>query len=268
MEQRDPFRRLVQTVERLRAPGGCPWDREQTHHSLRTYVIEEAYEVVQAIEDGDAAQLAEELGDLLLQVVLHSVIAAERRAFDIDTVICGITEKIIRRHPHVFGDGRADTPDQVRASWDEIKRREKAAKGRVETGESALEGVPASLPALVEAEELQSRAAKVGFDWPSAEEAWPKVEEELAEFRAAWAAGDRPAMEEELGDVLFALANLARLLDVPLELTLKRSNRKFVRRFRKMEERAAAQGVALHNMTLKQMDALWEQVKDEENRVK
>ncbi len=264
----DPFRALVRVVERLRAPGGCPWDREQTHRSLRPYVIEEAYEVAEAIDEGEPGHLGEELGDLLLQVVLHSVIAAESGHFDIDAVVRGITEKIVRRHPHVFAAGQADTPDQVRAGWEEIKRRERAAAGRADPMPSRLDGVTASLPALAEAEKLQARAAQAGFDWTSAREAWPKVEEEMAEFLRAWDGGDRAAIEEELGDLFFALVNVARLLGLSPELALKAANRKFSRRFRALEEEALNSGRLLEEMTLDEMDELWKCVKDRENRIK
>ena len=249
------FGRLVQVVARLRAPGGCPWDRAQTHRTLRPYVVEEAWEVVEAIEAQDPRRLAEELGDLLLQVVLHAVIAQEGGHFGVEDVVRGIAGKVVRRHPHVFGGEPATSPGEVERGWEAIKRREKGDASFLPEGESR------STPALMEAEDLQSKAAGAGFDWPSAEAAWPKVEEELAEFRRAWAAGEAAALEEELGDVLFALANVARLLNVNPELALKASNRKFARRFREMERVARAEGRSLAGMSLAEMDRIWERVK-------
>ncbi len=257
------FADLVRVVERLRAPGGCPWDREQTHRSLRPYVLEEAYEVVEAIDGGDPRSLKEELGDLLLQVVLHSVIAAEGGDFDIAGVVEGITAKIIRRHPHVFGTGRAETAEEVRSNWEDLKHREKGDGGE----RSVLDGVHSGLPSLMEAEELQARAAAVGFDWRSPTEVWPKLEEELGELRQVLAAGGASA-EEELGDVFFALVNLARLLGINAEVAVKAANRKFSRRFRAMEARAREEGRRLADMPLADLDALWEAVKGVERAKK
>lgn len=255
------FLRFVTVVERLRAPGGCPWDREQTHGSLRSYVVEEAYEVVEAIEAGDPGHLAEELGDLLLQVVLHGVIAAEQGHFQVADVVEAITRKIVRRHPHVFGTAGAGSAGEAVLNWEEIKRRERGDAAGDPEGSLLPDGEARLLPALLEAEDLQSKAAGVGFDWPSPREAWPKVEEEAAEFRAAWESGDAAGMEEELGDLLFALVNVARLLRVPPELALKGANRKFARRFRAMERLARAEGRPLGSMSLEEMDRIWERVK-------
>lgn len=254
------FLRFVGVVERLRAPGGCPWDREQTHASLRPYVVEEAYEVVEAIEAGDPDHLAEELGDLLLQVVLHGVIAAEAGRFQVADVVEAVTRKIVRRHPHVFGTAEAATAGEAVLNWEEIKRRERG-EARDPGGTILPEGAGRLLPALLQAEDLQSKAAGVGFDWASPREAWPKVEEEAAEFRAAWESGDAAAVEEELGDLLFALVNVARLLRVHPEVALKGANRKFARRFRAMEGLAQAEGRPLGSMSLEEMDRIWERVK-------
>lgn len=255
------FLRFVGVVERLRAPGGCPWDREQTHASLRPYVVEEAYEVVEAIEAGDPDHLAEELGDLLLQVVLHGVIAAEAGRFQVADVVEAVTRKIVRRHPHVFGTAGTASAGEAVLNWEQIKRSERGEAAR-DPEESLLpEGTARLLPALMEAEDLQSKAAGVGFDWPSPREAWPKVEEEAAEFRAAWESGDAAALEEELGDLLFALVNVARLLRVHPEVALKGANRKFARRFRAMEGLARAEGRPLGSMSLEEMDRIWERVK-------
>lgn len=254
------FARFAGVVQRLRAPGGCPWDREQTHLTLRPYVVEEAYEVVEAIESGESARLVDELGDLLLQVLLHSTIAREAGTFDAEAVAGAAAGKIIRRHPHVFGGATADTVQAVRAGWEAIKRSEKAVRGEEPESLFAEDG-PRSLPALMEAEDLQSRAAGVGFDWPSAREAWIKVEEESAEFRRAWEQADASGMEEELGDLLFAVINVARLLKLDPEVALKGCNRKFVRRFREMERLARGTGLSLAGMALAELDALWEEAK-------
>lgn len=265
------FTHLYQVVERLRAPGGCPWDREQTHASLRPYVVEEAYEVVGAIEEGAGPDLAGELGDLLLQVMLHSVIAAEAGSFTVHDVLDAITNKIIRRHPHVFGDAEARTAADVKATWEAIKRQERgqgAAPGqdKATAPPSALEGVSTALPGLLEAGELQGRAASVGFDWQRAEDAWPKVEEEAAEFQAAWQEGDRAAMEEELGDLLFAVVNVARLLKIDPEVALKGTNRKFTRRFHAVEALAREEGRRPEEMELQEMDRLWDLAKANERK--
>lgn len=254
----EAFEEFVRTVKLLRAPGGCPWDREQTHKSLRRYVIEEAYEVVSAINNGDPKNLCEELGDLLLQVVLHSVIAEEEGVFDLKRVIESITEKVVRRHPHVFSSNEAEGVEGVRRTWEAIKREEKGETPHL------LSGVDISLPALMEAEKLQAKAAGVGFDWSSPEEAWPKVEEELAEFREAWAKSDRAEIEEELGDVLFSLVNIARLLRIDPEIALKLTNNKFRRRFQVMENIIRSKGMEMRDLTLQELDEFWLLAKREE----
>lgn len=254
----EAFEEFVRTVKQLRGPGGCPWDREQTHRSLRAYVIEEAYEVVSAINNGDAQNLCEELGDLLLQVVLHSVIAEEEGAFDLKRVIESITEKIVRRHPHVFSAMNIEGVEGVRQAWEDIKREEKGEKLDL------LAAVDVSLPALLEAEKLQAKAAVVGFDWPSPEEAWPKVEEELAELHEAWAGGARAKIEEEMGDVLFSLVNIARLLGINPEIALKMTNNKFRRRFQVMEGLIRSKGKEMKDLTLEELDEFWSLAKREE----
>ncbi|MFZ5817506.1 MAG: nucleoside triphosphate pyrophosphohydrolase [Bacillota bacterium] len=244
---------LVEVMARLRAPGGCPWDREQTHQTLRKYMLEEAYEAVEAIDSGDPQLLCEELGDVLLQVVFHAQIAREAGTFDLHDIVEGITAKLVRRHPHVFGDVVAETADDVTRNWEAIKRAEKGG----EAPESVLGKVSGALPALSRAHEVQKRAAKVGFDWEDIEGPVAKVREELAEVLAA-----SPAEREgEIGDLLFAVVNLARMLKVDPEIALSRTTAKFVRRFRHIERRTAEMGRKLEEMSLAEMDELWNEAK-------
>jgi len=247
-----PLERLRAIVATLRAPGGCPWDREQTHSSLRGGLLEEAYEVVSAIDSADAANLCEELGDLLLQVVFHAQLGAEDGRFDFDAVARGISEKLIRRHPHVFGEIECADSAEVLKRWDEIKRTEKG-----DTTTSLLDGISPGLPALLHAERVQKRTAKVGFDWPTAEPVFEKVLEELAELSAA----PPELQEEELGDLLFSVVNLARKLKLNPETALAAANRKFERRFRAIETLAEQRGLELEKMSLPQMDELWVEAK-------
>jgi tetrapyrrole methylase family protein/MazG family protein len=256
----------VGLVRRLRGPGGCPWDREQTHASLRRFALEEAREVVEAIDASDMHALRDELGDLLLQVVLHAVIAEEAGAFGPADVLEALAGKLVRRHPHVFGDvGPVRTAAEVARRWDELKAAERRARDSAPGG-SLLDDVPPSPSPLAEAQALGTAAGRVGFDWSRPEDAWPKVEEEAAEFAAAWRSGQLREAEEELGDLLFAIANVARLLGLDSDLALTRANRKFRRRFGGLEERAAAAGRELRQLTLAEMDALWERVKRDEPR--
>ena len=260
---RDPaaaLPRLREIMRRLRAPDGCPWDREQDFGSIAPYTIEEAYEVAEAIAQDDMAGLRDELGDLLLQVVYHAQMAEEAGAFDFDDVARGSADKMLRRHPHVFGEmgGVASAADQV-ANWEAIKAAERAAKGEVRT--SALDGVAAGLPGLTRAVKLQARAARVGFDWPGPGEVLAKVAEEAGELVEAAAAGDRDAVEDEFGDLLFVLANLARHLEIDPEAAMRRVNAKFERRFRAVEAGLAAAGRAPGEAGLAEMDALWEAAK-------
>ena len=246
-------------VARLRAPGGCPWDREQTHTTLRGGLLEEAYEVVAAIDSADDANLREELGDLLLQVVFHSQIGEEEKRFTFDEVAAEITAKLVRRHPHVFGEESLDDSGAVLKRWDEIKRAEKAASGTVV--ESALDGVPAGLPALMHAEKVQKKAGKVGFDWDAAAPVVAKVREELAEVEHAMSTGDQNEIEKEIGDLLFAAVNLARKLKVEPEVALRRATEKFATRFRGVEQLARERDLKLEGMSLAELDLLWEEVK-------
>lgn len=255
----DAFRRLYATVERLRAPDGCPWDRQQTHHSLRPYLLEEAYEVLEALDEAEARpeRLRDELGDLLFQVLIHSVIAAERGAFHAADVLEGLRDKLVRRHPHVFGDRRVQDADEVVRRWEAIKRAE--AAGRAE--ESWLAEPSATMPSLRAAYRVQRQAARVGFDWPGPEPALAKVEEEARELLAARAAGDAGAVEREAGDLLFAAVNVVRLCGVDPELALRGAVHRFVRRFRAMEERARTAGASLEQLLPEELEALWQESK-------
>ncbi len=254
-----PLEELARVMARLRGPDGCPWDRQQTHESLRRDLLEECHEVLEAIDAGDAEVLADELGDLLLQIVFHAQIAAERGDFDLSTVAERITAKLRRRHPHVFGDATVRDSDEVLANWERLKRDEPPARGR----ESVLDGVPRALPALLKATSLQKKATRVGFDWAEGDVAGPlgKVGEELAELRdAVGRAGD---IEHEIGDLLFAVVNVARRLGTDAEDALRLACRRFEKRFQTIEAAAAAGGRELSAMSLAEMDELWEQAKRE-----
>ena len=250
-----PLEQLLRIMARLRAPDGCPWDREQSHATLRQSVIEEAYEVAAAITAGDDANLREELGDLLLQVVFHAQIAGEEGRWDFQAVARGIVEKLVRRHPHVFGSENASDSAAVLTRWEEIKR---AEKGTTPTA-SALDGVSEGLPSLMRAEKVQKKAAKVGFDWSELPPVVAKVREEIAEVEGAL--GDADKVEEEVGDLLFAVVNLARKLKVDGEVALQRATDKFATRFRQMEAIARERGLDLEKMTLAEMDTIWDAVK-------
>jgi len=266
------FEKLVALQARLRAPNGCPWDREQTHSSLRTYLVEEAYEVLDALESGDDAKLAEEMGDLLLQIVFHSQIAREEARFTIADVIREIHQKMVRRHPHVFGEKRAKDAAEVLKNWESIKseeRREKRAKvlddsKQKENPESLLAGVPRGLPAALEGFQLTRRAARIGFDWDDAEGIFEKIREEGAELRHALETKDQRRIEEEIGDLLFAAVNLARFVQADPEIALKKANAKFARRFRAMERMARENGRELTGISRAEMEALWETAKRNE----
>ncbi len=248
------FEDLLRIMARLRAPDGCPWDREQTHASILSCLIEEAYEFVDAVERDDVDNMREELGDLLLQVVFHAQMASEARRFDVGTVIQGLCEKLVRRHPHVFGETRLEKAAQVQEQWDELKKAEKKSSLA-----SALGEIPTHLPALLKALKIQKRAAKANFDWPDWKGPLAKVEEELREFQAA--AENPKAAAEELGDLLFAVVNLGRFFDLDPERVLADANRKFMERFRRMEELAREQGSPFASLRSEAMNALWERVK-------
>ncbi len=264
-KERYDLSHLVEVMRRLRAEDGCPWDRKQTHRSLRTYLIEEAYEVIQAIDDDDDDELCEELGDVLLQVVFHSEIADEREAFDITDVITGIVEKLIRRHPHVFSDVEAKDSKTVLRNWERIKQREHAEGANGEEQVSILHNVAGAMPALMRAVKVQSKASRVGFDWPDVKGALSKVNEELSELREARESGDIDAVEEEVGDTLFALVNVARFLKVDPEIALGKAVDKFIARFQYIENEAERTNRQLEEMTLEDMDMLWEESKESES---
>jgi MazG family protein len=247
--------RLRGIVARLRAPGGCPWDREQTHASLRGALVEECYEVIDAIERSDDANLREELGDLLLHVVMHAQMADERGVFAFEEVVAEVCEKMIRRHPHVFGDRLAETSTEVLRQWEEIKRAEKGLAAGV------MEGLPASLPALIRAQNAQKKAGRAGFDWPDVEPVFGKFREEVEEVRVAISRGDKRQLEAEIGDLLFTAVNLARKLGIDAETALAGATNRFIRRFRFIESELAASGRTTANATLNEMDAIWERAK-------
>jgi tetrapyrrole methylase family protein / MazG family protein len=266
------FDDLVQLMARLRAPDGCPWDRKQTHESLKPYLVEEAYEVLEAIDHTDITRLREELGDVLLQVIFHAQIGTEQETFSIEDVIHALAEKLVRRHPHVFGtaDQKQErlNADDVKVRWEQIKRNEREEKGQ---DSSALEGVPRTLPALLRAYQVQARAARVGFDWPDLPPVLGKLEEELQEFRDAMAASTvvtssaskeaQEHVESELGDVLFTIVNIARFLKINPEEALRKTINRFIDRFQYIETQAALAGRSLQDMSLEEMDALWEDAK-------
>lgn len=256
------FEKLVDLMARLRDPdSGCPWDLEQDFKSIAPYTIEEAYEVLDAIEAGDMPELRDELGDLLLQVVFHSQMAKEGGHFDIQDVAEAINDKMIRRHPHVFGDADARSSDMQKGAWEAQKAEERAAKQVRDAPTSALDGVANALPALLRSEKLQKRAARSGFDWTDARDIFDKLEEETGEVREAMAEGDQNHIEEEIGDLLFVTANLARHLKVDPEEALRRANAKFTRRFKAMEALATQQGMPFDALSLHQQEALWQAVK-------
>ncbi len=252
--------RLVEIMAALRSPAGCPWDRAQDSTSLKPYLLEEAYEVLEALEGGDPQKLREELGDLLFQVVFHAQLAHERGQYDIYDILTGTIAKMTRRHPHVFGSATASTSKEALQNWEEIKRQETAATHAT----SVLDGVPRQLPSLLRAQRLQDKAARIGFDWERIEQVWEKLEEELRELHATVAAQDRAKIEAELGDVLFSLVNVARFLEVNPDEALHKTTTKFIRRFQFIERELSRQGKTLKQATLAEMDALWEQVKRQE----
>ena len=257
MNQTYTFEQLVSIMRKLRAPGGCPWDAEQTHESLTRYLLEETYEVIEAIDEKSPQHLKEELGDLLLQPIFHAAIAEESGDFAIGDVIATLCDKLIRRHPHVFGGDLEirDSAQQIE-NWEKIKQLEKGVERP-----SALSGVPDHLPALMKAHKISEKASRVGFDWEHADQVFAKVMEELHEFEEAWAGGNPERMEDELGDLLFAIANLGRFLSLNPEEALRKTITRFQKRFRFVEEELLRQGVAIQNATLEEMDELWEKAK-------
>lgn len=251
--------RLVEVMAKLRGPGGCPWDREQTYRSLRSFLLEETYEVLDAIDRDDHRALAGELGDFVFEAVFLAQIAAEEGRFTIADSLAHVTEKLIRRHPHVFGDARGvHSPGQVLEQWEQIKAREQESRGEQK---SVLGGVTRALPALLRAYEIGNRVAAVGFDWAKTEDVITKVREEVEELAHEVAAGDKTRAEEEMGDLLFALANLARKMDIEPESALRQANEKFTGRFEELERRLHARGRSVHDATLEEMEAEWAAIK-------
>jgi MazG family protein len=256
------FERFVALQARLLEPDGCPWDREQSHQSLRSYLLEEAYEVLEAIDSGDPGRLRDELGDLLLQIVFHAELARRAGQFDIGQVLDSIHSKMVRRHPHVFGRQRASSSAEVLRNWEELKAAER--RGDTAAVSSLLEGIPRSLPALLEAYQLDQRAARIGFDWDRVDDLLAKLQEECTELRQVLAAHDKTApgkLEEELGDLLFVTVNLVRFLGLDPEVVLKKANRKFIARFQEMETRMRQQGRRLAEVSREEMEKLWEESK-------
>ncbi|MFA5985209.1 MAG: nucleoside triphosphate pyrophosphohydrolase [Methylococcaceae bacterium] len=254
--------KLLDIMMRLRHPEqGCAWDVKQDFYSLIPYTIEEAYEVVDAIERNNLDDLREELGDLLLQVVFHARIAEERGLFNFEQVSKAITDKLIRRHPHVFGDAVFKTDDERKQAWEQAKAEEKLAKSKTQVPASVLSGVPFNLPALTQCEKIQDIAASHGFDWPEIEPVFAKVEEELSEVKEAWQAGDQAHIQEEIGDLLLVVVNLARHLKVNPEIALRESNKKFSRRFNYIEQQVDASGRALKDCQLAELDGFWNEAK-------
>ena len=254
----EKFAELVKIMARLRGENGCPWDREQTSESIKPYLVEETYEVLEAIDEQDPAKLKEELGDLMLQIVFHAQMAEETGVFTVSDVLAAINDKLVRRHPHVFGDVKADTAQEVLFNWEQIKQTERRRdKGQA----SLLDGVPREMPALLRAHRLQEKASRVGFDWNEAQEVFRKVEEELGELRAAMQGQAAERVEAELGDLLFALVNLSRFLAVNPEEALRKTIARFIARFRYIEEELARRGRSLRQASLEEMDALWAEAK-------
>ena len=246
---------LVNIVEKLRSPEGCPWDKEQTHESLLPYFLEEAYEMIESVELKDWETLKEELGDVLLHILLQAKIADETNKFNISDSLEGINNKLVKRHPHVFGDDNIDASVEAKQNWEDIKHVEKKRKSR-------LDGVPNKLPALVRAQRLQEKASYAGFDWDNIEDAWEKLNEELNELKSAQEKRDIENIKEEIGDVLFSVVNLSRFLDIPAEDMLRKANRKFITRFQTIERELKEKGKKLENSNLEEMEKIWEKSKE------
>jgi MazG family protein len=251
------FEELVEIVEKLRAPDGCPWDREQTNQSLLPYFIEEVYELIESVDEENWDTVKEELGDLLLHVVFQASIGEDEGKFKLADSLTNVNEKLVRRHPHVFGDAKADAAFHAKQNWEAQKHKEKGRKSR-------LDGVPKNLPALVRAQRLQQKASYAGFDWDEVEQVWDKIHEEIQELKDAQSNEAKDHIAEEIGDVLFAVVNLARYLDIPAEDALRKTNQKFTSRFSKVEEGIKAQGKELEDASLEEMDAIWEMAKEKD----
>ena len=251
------FEELVKIVSELRAPDGCPWDREQTNQSLLPYFIEEAYELIESVDEKNWKNVKEELGDLLLHVVFQGSIAEQDGKFQLVESLITVNEKLISRHPHVFGDAQADEAFHAKQNWEAAKHKE---KGR----DSRLDGVPKNLPALVRAQRLQQKTSYAGFDWDKVEQVWEKIHEEILELKEAQLSNNKKHIEEEIGDVIFAVVNLARFLDISAENSLRKTNKKFINRFKKVEERIKEQGKEIDDATLEEMDSIWNEAKRNE----
>jgi tetrapyrrole methylase family protein/MazG family protein len=251
------FEELVEIVEKLRAPDGCPWDREQTNQSLLPYFIEEVYELIESVDEENWETVKEELGDLLLHMVFQASIGEDEGKFKLADSLTNVNEKLVRRHPHVFGNAKADAAFHAKQNWEAQKHKEKGRKSR-------LDGVPKNLPALVRAQRLQQKASYAGFDWDEVEQVWDKVHEEIQELKDAQSNEAKDHIAEEIGDVLFAVVNLARYLEIPAEDALRKTNQKFTSRFSKVEEGIKAQGKELEDASLEEMDAIWEKAKEKD----
>lgn len=249
------FERLIEIMASLRGEKGCPWDKEQTRESLKPFLVEETYEVLEAIDEKDPEKIKEELGDLLFQIIFHSRLAEEKGEFNIHDVIRKISDKMIARHPHVFGEERYETSEEVLRQWEERKKEE----GKIK--ESILEGIPKELPSLLRAQRIQARAARVGFDWERVEDVLRKLDEEIKEFKEALDKKEQTAIEDELGDIFFVLVNISRFVGVNPEDALRKTISKFISRFRYIEMKAVEAGKSLSDMTLEEMDSLWEEAK-------
>ena len=249
------FEELIKIVEKLRGPEGCPWDKEQTRESLKPFLIEELYELLDALDENNSEGIKEELGDMLFQIVLHCQLSKEHGLFDINDVIENITRKMIRRHPHVFGSKNFKTTKEVMTWWEEHKKKEGKSK------ESVIEGIPKTLPALLKAQKIQHKASRVGFDWERIEDIFKKLDEEINEFKCALGKKNQNEIEDELGDIFFVLVRISNFVGVNPEDALRKTTSKFIQRFRHIEMKASEQGKKLSDMTLEEMDALWEEAK-------
>tara|TARA_B100001013_G_scaffold100301_1_gene56609 strand:- start:807 stop:1583 length:777 start_codon:yes stop_codon:yes gene_type:complete len=249
-----PFTKLLNIVSQLRGPDGCPWDKEQTHKSLLPYFLEEAYEVIEGVEAGDMNSLKEELGDVLLHVVFQADIAQKNSEFTIEDSLNHVNEKLVRRHPHVFGDKKADAAFHAKQNWESAKHKEKKRKSR-------LDGVPETLPALTRAQRLQEKASYTGFDWENIEQVWGKINEEIQELKEAQTDGIKKHIEEEIGDVIFSIVNLARFLNISAEFALRKTNKKFTTRFKAVEDELKNRGKTVEDSNLEEMDTIWNEVK-------
>jgi len=259
-EKNSPFNRLIDIMDRLRGNEGCPWDLEQTRESLKPFLVEETYEVLEALDEDNPEKIKEELGDLLYQIIFHARIASEKGEFNIYDVITKIHDKMIRRHPHVFKEEKAENSEKVLKRWEEIKRNEEGNIGRM----SVLDGVPKELPSLLRAHRLQEKASRVGFDWEHIDQVFEKVEEEMEEFKNAFSQKNTTEMENELGDLLFALVNIARFIEVNPEDALRKTLRRFIKRFRYIEEEIAKKGRDIKDVSFEEMDSIWEKAKEVE----